>query len=165
MSGTPRLALPFLSPGQAQKELLHNEALQLLDVVVAAAVEEPPRSSPPSVPALGACYIVGGPATGEWAGRDGSLTAFTSAGWRYVAPVEGMSAFVRSSAVRALYRAGTWELGAMRGSSVICGGQQVVGSRVAGIADPAGGATVDAEARSAIGQLLAALRQHGLIET
>ena len=36
MNGTPRLSLPFLSPGQAQKEFTHNEALQILDAVVAA---------------------------------------------------------------------------------------------------------------------------------
>ncbi len=39
MSATPRLSLPFIVPGQAQKELFHNEALQLLDVLVAGAVE------------------------------------------------------------------------------------------------------------------------------
>ena len=36
MSGTPRLDLPFLSAGQAQKEFTHNEALQTLDLIVAA---------------------------------------------------------------------------------------------------------------------------------
>jgi len=136
----------------------------LLDIAVAAAVEESPLSAPPSAPAPGACYIVAGPATGEWAGKEGSLAAFSSGGWRFVAPVEGMSAFVRSSVVWALYRAGAWELGAVRGSSLICGGQQVVGNRGGAIADPAGGTTVDAEARTAIGQILAAMRLHGLIE-
>ncbi len=42
MNASQRLALPFILPGQAQKELFHNEALQTLDLVVAAAVEEPP---------------------------------------------------------------------------------------------------------------------------
>ena len=46
MSGTPRLALPFLSPGQAQKEFTHNEALQTLDFLIAGAVEEAPRPAP-----------------------------------------------------------------------------------------------------------------------
>ena len=30
MSSTPRLALPFLTPGQAQKEYFHNEACSSL---------------------------------------------------------------------------------------------------------------------------------------
>lgn len=47
MAGTPRLALPFLSVGQAQKEFTHNESLQTLDILVAGAIEEPPRVTPP----------------------------------------------------------------------------------------------------------------------
>jgi hypothetical protein len=43
-------------------------------------------------------------------------------------------------------------------------GEQVVGARQAAIATPAGGATVDAEGRASITQILAALRQHGLID-
>lgn len=164
MSSTPRLALPFISPGQAQKELMHNEALQLLDMIVAAAVEDVPLASPPADPAEGACYLIAAGATGDWAGEDGSLAAFSSGGWRYFAPVEGMSAFVWSTSVCALYRSGAWELGSLRGSALLVGGQQVVGSRAAAIADPAAGSTVDAEARTAIGQILAALRGHGLIE-
>ena len=31
---SPRLALPFIQPSQAQKHVTHNEALQLLDAVV-----------------------------------------------------------------------------------------------------------------------------------
>ena len=35
---TARLALPFLAPGQAQKELYHNEALSRLDLLVQTVV-------------------------------------------------------------------------------------------------------------------------------
>ena len=38
-------------------------------------------------------------------------------------------------------------------------------NRAAAIANPTGGAIVDAETRSAIGLILAALRQHGLMAT
>lgn len=164
MSGTPRLALPFLSPGQAQKELFHNEALQILDAVAAAAVEQPPLGSPPSSPSPGACYLVAAGAAGEWAGRDQSLAAFTTGGWRFVAPVEGMMAYVRSAGLWAVFRSGAWELGAVRGSALIVDGQQVVGSRAAAIAGPTAGTTIDVQARAAIDQILAAMRQHGLIE-
>jgi hypothetical protein len=44
-------------------------------------------------------------------------------------------------------------------------GQQVIASRAAAIASPAGGSTVDTEGRGSIDQILAALRTHGLIET
>ena len=78
---------------------------------------------------------------------------------------DGMGAYVKASALSANYRAGAWELGSLRGNSLVVGGSQVVGSRQAAISGPTGGATVDAECRSAINQILAALRQHGLIES
>jgi hypothetical protein len=52
----------------------------------------------------------------------------------------------------------------VRASSLLIDGQQVVGARAAAIAAPSGGSTVDAEARVAVEAILAAMRQHGLIE-
>lgn len=42
-------------------------------------------------------------------------------------------------------------------------GVKVVGAQSGAITDPTGGSTVDAEARTAIGSILSALRSHGLI--
>jgi hypothetical protein len=165
MSVTPRLALPFLSPGQAQKEFFHNEALQTLDTLVAGSVEEGPRTTPPTAPSLGAGYIVGSSPTGAWAGKSQSVAAFTSGGWRFLAAVEGMSLYVKASGSWATYRLGVWEIGTLRGSSVVLGGQQVVGGRAAAIASATGGTTIDVQARVVLDQVLAALRQHGLIDT
>lgn len=164
MSATPRLLLPFIVPGQAQKELFHNEALQVLDVLVAAAVEGLPLATPPASPAIGASYIVAASPTGAWSGHAQKLAAYTSGGWRFVAPRDGMSAYVRANGKIAVYHDGAWEIGTINGSQLMVDGVKVVGSRIAAIAAPAGGATADAEARAAIGQILAALRQHGLIE-
>ena len=163
MTATARLAFPLLSPGQAQKEIYHNEALQALDCIVAANVEEPPRVTPPASPALGACYIVAAGATGAWIGKQDNLACFTAGGWRFISPVDGMSAYVRTTSVWAVYRSSAWELGVLRGSALNVGGQQVVGARGAAIAAPAGGTTVDVEGRTAVSAILAALRSHGLI--
>jgi hypothetical protein len=165
MTATPRLALPFLSAGQAQKEFFHNEALQTLDIVVAAAVEDGPLNTPPAAPAVGACYIVGSTPTDAWVGNSLALAAYSSGGWRFVAPAEGMTVYLKGSAVSASFRAGAWEIGILRGSSVIIGGDQVVGSRAGAIASPAGGTIIDSEARAAVDSILDVLRQHGLIET
>jgi hypothetical protein len=121
--------------------------------------------SPPASPTIGACYIVGANPTGAWAGKQQNLAAYSLGGWRFIAPVEGMTAFIRSSSVWAVFRSGAWELGVLLGSSVKIAGQQVVGARLPAIPGPSGGGTVDTEARSSVGQILAALRQHGLIET
>ena len=163
MGVSARFALPFLAAGQAQKELVHNEALQILDLLVAAAVEEAPRSAPPASPQVGATYIVASGATGAWAGQDLSLAGFTDGGWRFVLPREGTLAYVVSASVWAVFRGGAWEVGSLRGDNVVIGGEQVVGPQGAAIPAPSGGTTVDAEARAAIGQILSAMRGHGLI--
>jgi hypothetical protein len=165
MTGTPRLALPFLSAGQAQKEWVHNEALQILDIAVAAAVEDGPISTPPASPPIGACFIVAADPTDAWTSNAQAIACSTEGGWRFVQAFEGLSVYSKSQQVWATYRAGAWETGILRGSSVVIGGQQVVGSRSAAIAGPTGGAVVDDEARGSIGRILDALRQHGLIES
>lgn len=163
MSGTARLGLPFLSAGQAQKEFTHNEALQTLDTLVAGAVEDGPQQDPPSSPAIGSCYILGNAPTGDWVGKPLFVAAYTSGGWRLTAPVEGMSLYVKSADQWANFRSGTWEIGMVRASSLVIGGQQVIGAQAAAIADPAGGSMIDEEARAAVDLILTAMRQHGLI--
>ena len=127
-------------------------------------MEEAPRDNPPASPVIGNCYIVGASPTGDWAGKPQFVAAFTGGGWRLLAPIEGMSLYVKAEERCANYRAGTWEMGIVRGSSLMIGGEQVVGARAPAIPDPAAGSVIDSEARTAIGAILAALRQHGLIE-
>lgn len=165
MTATPRLALPFLSAGQAQKEFTVNESLQTLDILVGGSVEDGPLATPPASPSIGDAYIVESAPSGDWVGQPGAVAAYTSGGWQFVAPVDGISLYVKSLGEWAVYRAGAWEIGLLRGSSVIIGGQQVVGSRAASIGSATGGTTIDTEARTAIDQILAAMRQHGLIES
>ena len=50
--------------GQAQKAWVHNEALQTLDTVACAIVEEPERNDPPASPTEGSSYIIGAAPTG-----------------------------------------------------------------------------------------------------
>ena len=73
--------------------------------------------------------------------------------------------YVKSQELWASFRAGSWETGLIRGSSVVIGDQQVVGSRAATIPSAAGGTVVDNEARATIDLVLDAMRQHGLIES
>lgn len=165
MSASPRFGFLLLAPGQASKEVTANEALLTLETITAAAVEEPPRSSPPASPAEGECYIVAASPTGAWAGQAGKLAAYTAGGWRFVAPTPGLGAFVKSTATTASYVGGAWELGSVRASRLLVDGEQVVGAQASAIADPSGGTTIDAQARTALGAILTALRTHGLIAT
>lgn len=160
---TARLDLPLIMPGQAQKEMAHNEALALLDAIVAGAVDAVALNDPPASPAAGSCYIVGGQPTGAWLGKADHVAAFSSAGWRFVPPIEGMSMVVKSTGLIATYGSAGWEVGEMRASRLLIDGRQVVGPQAAAIVSPAAGTTIDAEARTAINQILSAMRMHGLI--
>lgn len=162
---TARLALPLLMAGQAQKEVFHNEALQRIDACVAACVADVASAVPPSAPSVGDCFIVGPGGTGAWSGHDGAIAAFGAGGWRFVAPRTGLRAFVASVNVEAVFYGGSWRYGLLRGANVTVDGNQVVASRQAAIADPVGGGTIDAQGRTAIAQMLAAMRTHGLIAT
>jgi hypothetical protein len=160
-----RQGFPFLAAGQAQKELVHNEALALIDIATNVAVLSADVSDPPLSPATGACWIVGIDATGAWAGRDGSIACWTSGGWRFAAPVDGMRAWVVDQASWAERIDGAWQIGIVYAASVRAGGVQVVGARGPAIDDPAGGAVIDAQARDAVAAILSSLRDHGLIES
>jgi hypothetical protein len=92
------------------------------------------------------------------------VAAFTTGGWRLIAPAEGMSIYVKSAGSWGTYRSGAWEIGSLRGSSLFLNGQQFIGNRAAAIASPTGGTTIDSQVRATVDQILAALRQHGLID-
>jgi len=160
---SPRLALPLLQPGQAQKEQDHNEALARLDLAVQPAVQAVGVDAPPAAPEEGQCWIVGAAPTGDWAGKSAMLAGWTAGGWRYVAPVEEMVAWSLADRRAVRFDAGRWRAGEVRATRLLVDGEQVVGARRGAIPDPAGGTTVDGEARGALLQVLAALRGHGLI--
>ena len=111
---------------------------------------------------------------GWWFGRKSApadarpfVPAWLSADSREVGfarSIQRMSMSVRSTGTTATYRGGVWEIGQVRGAALVIADEQVVGSRAAAIASPAGGATIDTEARVAIDAILGALRGHGLIE-
>jgi hypothetical protein len=161
---TPRFALPFLVPGQAQKELYHNEALLRIDAALQAAVEDGPLADPPADPAEGACWIVGDPAGGAWAGHEAELAMWSAGGWRFVAPAAGMSVWNKAAAAALRWSESGWSEGELRGTALFVGGRKVVGERAPAVPSPSGGTIIDAEARAAVDALIATLMSHGLID-
>lgn len=161
---TDRLHLPLLATAQAQKEMTHNEALTLLDGAVQPVVLSIAPATVPVSPVAGQSWIVGASAPGDWTGHDGALATWTAGGWRFVAPFDGMAVWSLADAMSARHNAGVWEIGKVAASAVFVNGDHVVGAREPAIADPAGGTTVDGEARGAITGILDVLRTHGLIE-
>ena len=73
MDHTSRLSLPYLMPGQAQRHITHNEALQALDGLVQPVVVSRTTTAPPPLPLEGEAYLVPSGATGTWAGHADEL--------------------------------------------------------------------------------------------
>lgn len=163
MTNSPRLSLPFLAAGQAQKEFFHNEALLALDALVGAAVDGMQVNAPPASPASGTCFVVGSAPTGDFAGKANQLAAFSAAGWRFHPPAEGLTVVLKTDGRTATFRSGSWTIGVIRADSLVIGGDEVVSTRSAAIASPGGGTTIDSQGRAAIDAILTALRHHGLI--
>lgn len=160
---TGRHALPLLAAGQAQKELFHNEALAAIDALLHPAVEAVGIDVPPAAPAIGQSWIVGPGPSGDWAGRAHALACWTDGGWRFSGPTPGMRVTMRANDFVAAWDGASWRQGEIKGAKLVVGESQVVGARQPEIADPAGGTTVDSEARAAVAAVLGALRAHGLI--
>ena len=162
---TTRFALPMLVAGQAQKEITHNEALALVDALLHPVVETMALSTPPSAPVAGQGWIVAAAPSGAWAGHAAELAVWTDGGWRFAVPTEAMTIWVRDLGLHARRTGSAWTAGTIAMLSLRCNGVQVVGPRQPAVAAAAGGATVDAEARSTLAAVLSTLRNHGLIAT
>ena len=158
-----RMKLPFLQPGQAQKEWFHNEALARIDALLHAAVEGAAVVEPPADPEPGQAWLVAAGASGAFAGHDDELACWTEGGWRFVAPVPGMTVWDQASGFARRWAGAAWTNGLLFATGLEVDGVQVVGERQPDIATPSSGTIIDAEARVAIDALIVALRSHGLI--
>lgn len=160
-----RLKLPLLAAAQAQKEVTHNEALAIADIAMQAVVQSVAPTATPVSPEPGQCWIVGLAPTGAWAGEAGAIAAWTSGGWRFLVPFEGMQVWSIADNVMVRRDASTWVTGQLTAARLSVSGQQVVGSRQPHGAVATGGATIDLQARTAIADLIAGLEARGLFAT
>ena len=138
LATTPTLALPFLFPGQSQKEVTLNEALARIDALIHPRVLGE-RPDTPADPDEGDGWIVGAAATGLWSGHENALAFYVAGSWHFVEPDTAMSIFDLSRDQRAVFDGSSWTAPALP-------------------AEPAGGAVIDTEARAAISTLLQVLQ-------
>lgn len=141
-SATPRLALPLLFAGQAQKEFTVNQAHARIDALLHAAIEGE-ANDPPATPADGDCWLVGSAPSGEWESYSDQLACYETGTWIFVVPRDGMRLLDRSTGQLKLYR-GAWTAPAAPSA-------------------PSGGTTIDAEARAAIADLITVLADAGVL--
>lgn len=107
---TPRLHLPYLAASQAQKHLTLNEALGLLDGLIACAVQSRTLAVQPAAPADGALYILpAGPTGDDWSvAGAGALMRFEIGAWTELARAPGQLVYVRDEAALLLFDGADW---------------------------------------------------------
>lgn len=108
MSETPRLALPYLAPQQAQKHVTMNEVIRRLDAIVQASVETRALASPPGGPVEGGAYIPASGASGEWSGADGQIAIYQDGAWAVIPPQTGWRVWVVDEAALLAWSGAEW---------------------------------------------------------
>lgn len=108
MSDTPRLGLPLLAAGQAQKHVTHNDALMRLDALVHLVVASRTQTAPPASPGETAAYIVPSGGSGAFAGHEDDLAIFEDGAWSFLEPRAGWQAWVTDEAEHHVWTATQW---------------------------------------------------------
>jgi hypothetical protein len=107
---TPRLGLPYVAAGQAQKHVTVNQAFARLDGLVQMAVESRATAAQPAEPSDGALYILPADATGDaWAGQPaGTMMRHEAGGWTAEPPATGRVAFINDEGLLAVFDGEAW---------------------------------------------------------
>jgi hypothetical protein len=105
---TPRIGAPLLTAAQAQKHITHNDALIQMDAVIDLCLLGRSIDTPPSSPADGDAYLVGGAPTGLWSGQAHKIACCVDAAWRFYTPFNGLRAYVVPANTFIVYLNGVW---------------------------------------------------------
>ena len=93
---TPKLAIPTLTEGQENGESTVNEALAVLEALLAGRVENNTITVPAGSEADGDVYLVAAAPTGAFAGQAGKLAIKVNGAWIFKAPTGGMQIFIHA---------------------------------------------------------------------
>ena len=105
---TTFFSIKELTQGQAQKEITHNEALRVIDVLLTKSVISSVLTAEPATPADGDFYIVAAGATGAWAGQDNNLALYINAAWIFVTPPADLILFDKAAGNMVKFSGGSW---------------------------------------------------------
>jgi hypothetical protein len=108
MTATPRLTLPLLAAGQAQKHVTHNDALTRLDALIHLMVISRSQATPPASPTDLSAYLVPAGATGVFSGRTDQLALYEDAGWTFLVPRKGWQCWIEDEAELHVWTGTEW---------------------------------------------------------
>lgn len=94
MNNTPNLGLPYLSESQYQKEVKHNEALNIIDVLVQGRVKDKDIGDPPAAVEGDRYIVASGSALGAWAGKENNIAYYIGGAWKFIVPKLGFLFYV-----------------------------------------------------------------------
>ncbi len=143
-STTSTFALPLLFSGQAQREFFVNQSLSVIDALMQFAVIDIVGTLPQD-PGDADCYIVAAGAAGDWTGKEDQIAIRLAGDWLFIMPHDHMQVINRATGQKHTFSSG-W---------VAPAEPQV----------PTGGSVIDNEARTAIADLIDALRVAGVFAT
>lgn len=114
MTTTPDFGLPQLAQSQANPDVTHNEAIQLLQALLNGAIDRA-VNAPPGSPSNGDVYILGAAPTGAWAGQANKVAVRVGDAWRFVpngvaigARHEGIRLWVRDEDAVYVWSGSAW---------------------------------------------------------
>lgn len=110
MSYSTKLALPFLTLGQAQKHVTVNESLLRLDAVVQLSVVSATTTAQPASPSDGQAYILPSGKTGAyWDAMNAFSIAYYRDGiWEQITPHEGWLAYIQDTDKLCAHTGAAW---------------------------------------------------------
>lgn len=87
MTTSPDYGLPYIASQQAQPEVTHNAALNLVQMLCGGVINVG-TNTPPGSPTAGDVYVVGTSPTGAWSGRANCLAGYFGGAWVFVPGVD-----------------------------------------------------------------------------
>ena len=106
---TPRLGIPLMHAGQAQKHITHNEALLAVERHLHLSVKRADLGSPPANGVgEGDRFIVAAPANGVWEGHAGDIAERHGGAWSFVSPEPGWMVWSEAEGAHIVFSGAEW---------------------------------------------------------
>ena len=115
---TPNIKAPLLSQSQANKELVHNEAIITIDTLLNNGVIEKDLDTPPAEPSEGDMYIVGDTPTGGFVSKEGQIAYYYN-GWRFIEPRQGITLWINSNQSLYTFNGTDWQESGMPSGATV----------------------------------------------